>query len=668
MSNGANNVANQFGDLVVTPRTQPTNQSQPTTPKKERPQSQNTKMRQTNAQRQTNSSQVGSSKASGSGKTKYNQKTINRIRTELSNHHGIEKSNEQIIDALNKTGGITKQLSEALKKAKIHGGQSIIQVFKPQNGEVKKASEYKSLYTGQKVRTIAPAGWATKEKDVLALTLGRYASRIKYFKFKRSALLDINKNNYKKFVTCFDAGASNGSLASTLIKSKVPYLTSVATMYDPGHKFRKEWHLNHYIKGAWYYFKRYRNNSLASDNQCYPEHFVDFSPIYINFLYEGKTIYTKMEFIGGKSDNTGSTNSGNAAGGRKSQKSGSTNSSNAVDMKTNLTVSRGSLNVNNNGSKNSNETLRVYVKFLLGNKFDENFFNFISTKIKVLPYKPVVKTIDLNNEGMLYAIRADISHDYDGFKNNINTFKTKLNNEFSNNKFKSYTYKYNKKTTKTKSIARKLIINNRNIIGNTNVNSAPFFIKLLGDLSQIVYCMERNVFFATNDSSALNMAIRLSRSTGQIKRFKAFYEEESKNKVGMLYINYPVSYQMRPKFLTRIMKCSGKMEPISQPGLEVDKLVKQQRNALVLLKNNKNFIEPTLTFKDDKGNLLKNLRREIKKKLASNLPPSTNALRKFVNAEFNSKMERYGLNPEDKKNIMNRLVYDYASVRRNNLN
>ena len=628
-----------------------------------------------NAQRQTNNSQVGSSKASGSGKTKYNQKTINRIRTELSNHHRIEKSNEQIIDALNKTGGITKTLSKALENpTKIHGGQSIIKVFKNQNGEVKKASEYKSLYTGQKVRTIAPSGGATKEKDVLALTLGRYASRIKYFKFKRSALLDINKNNYKKFVTCFDAGASNGSLASTLIKSKVPYLTSVATMYDPGHKFRKEWHLNHYIKGAWYYFKRYRNNSLASDNQCYPEHFVDFSPIHINFLYGNQTIYTKIEFIGGKSDNTGSTNSDNAAGGRKSQKSGSTNSSNAVDMKTKLTVSRGSLNVNNNGSKNSNETLEEYVRFLLGNKFNEDFFKFISTKIKVLPYKPVVKTIDLNNEGMLYAIRADISHDYDGFKNNINTFKTKLRNEFSNNNFRSYTYKYNKKTTKTKSIARKLITNNRNIIGNNNVNSAPFFIKLLGDLSQIVYCMERNVFFATNDSSALNMAIRLSRSTGQIKRFKAFYEEESKNKVGMLYINYPVSYQMRPKFLTRIMKCSGKMESISQPGLEVDKLVKQQRNALVLLKNNKNFIEPTLTFAGGKGELLVYLRRQIQnkldqKKLESNTyAPSTNALRKFVNAEFNSKMERYGLKPEDKKNILDRLVYDYASVRRNNLN
>ena len=651
MSNGANNVANQFGDLVVTPRTQPTNQSQPTTPKKERPQSQNTKMRQTNAQRQTNSSQVGSSKASGSGKTKYNQKTINRIRTELSNHHGIEKSNEQIIDALNKTGGITKQLSEALKKAKIHGGQSIIQVFKPQNGEVKKASEYKSLYTGQKVRTIAPAGWATKEKDVLALTLGRYASRIKYFKFKRSALLDINKNNYKKFVTCFDAGSLNGSLASTLIKSKVPYLTSVATMYDPGHKFRKEWHLNHYIKGAWYYFKRYMMNTSATDNQSYPEHFVDFSPIHINFLYGTKMIYTKIEFLGGKKINNNSNIKNNSV--------------NGSDMKTKLTVSKTSLNPNNNGYKNSNETLKDYVRFLLGKKFTDEFFNFISTKVKVLPYKPVVKTINLNNEGMLYAIRSDISHDYKGFKNNMETFKTKLSEEFNNNKFNSYTYYYNKTTTKTDNINRKIIISDKKEIKNTNRKEAPFFIKLLGDLSQIVYCMERNVFFATNDSSALNMAIRLSRSTGQIKRFKAFYEEETKIKVGMLYINYPVSYKTRPKFLTRIMKCSGKMEPIPQQELEVDKLIKQQQQALVLA-NNKKFIEPTLTFKGPKGQLLENLRNEIQKKLKKNPNTNANSLRKFVNEELEE--TNIILSNNDKNNLMKRLVYDYASLRRKNLN
>ena len=83
--------------------------------------------------------------------------------------------------------------------------------------------------------------------------------------------------------------------------------------------------------------------------------------------------------------------------------------------------------------------------------------------------------------------------------------------------------------------------------------------------------------------------------------------------------------------------------------------------------NNKKFIDPTLTFTDGKGELLKNLRKAIQNKLASNnYAPSTNALRKFVNEALNE--TNVNLSNNNKKNIMNRLVYDYASLRRKNLN
>ncbi|MGA0212669.1 MAG: hypothetical protein ACO3JH_06760, partial [Flavobacteriaceae bacterium] len=539
-------MAKQLGEMVVnnnvgmtTPRNRPTNTSQPGAPIKAKPLSQNQSMLQTNAQRKLNVNQGVPSRTRENlineimRVTKFNRQKSENYITSIESSDKGKKFKQIVIDKVLTKGGQIKGSSIVGKTLSKNGFNTKIKVVNP--NAAKPASNYKSIIKNQKIFKKQERGVAASDKDVLALTLGRYASRIKYFKFKRSALLDINKNNYKKFVTCFDAGSLNGSLASTLIKSKVPYLTSVATMYDPGHKFRKEWHLNHYIKGAWYYFKRHMMNTSATDNQCYPEHFVDFSPIHINFLYGDKKIYTKIEFLGGVKIINKNNNSNNK-----------NNSVNGSDMKTKLTVSKTSLNPNSNGYKNSNETLKDYVRFLLGKKFTDEFFNFISTKVKVLPYKPVVKTINLNNEGMLYAIRSDISHDYKGFKNNMETFKTKLSEEFKNNKFNSYTYYYNKKTTKTDNINRKIIISDKKEIKNTNRKEAPFFIKLLGDLSQIVYCMERNVFFATNDSSALNMAIRLSRSTGQIKRFKAFYEEETKIKVGMLYINYPVSYRMRP--------------------------------------------------------------------------------------------------------------------------
>ena len=242
----------------------------------------------------------------------------------------------------------------------------------------------------------------------------------------------------------------------------------------------------------------------------------------------------------------------------------------------------------------------------------------------------------------------------------INYFK--LNEEFG--KKINYTYTYEGKSTKTNPINRTFISSNKNKI--TNPETAPFVIKLLGDLSQIVYCMERNVFFATFDASALNMAIRLSRVTNEIKRFKAFYEEDKKNKIGMLYINYPASHKTRPKF--RIPTVLGNLE-LENPELEVDKLIEQQRYFLAVEQRRK-FKQPTITFTNNKGEvnnkgiILENLRGKIKKKLKNN--PTDNSLRKFVTNELSK--AKTNLTNKDKNNIMNRLVYDYASLQRQNLN
>ena len=729
MSNGANNVANQFGDLVVTPRTQPTNQSQPTTPKKERPQSQNTKMRQTNAQRPLNFNQG----ASTSGGTNNSRDIVARFIKNYSNKGKdkgsfgkqdsfnaikyAELTNEDIENiakrsSLNKRGASDiqkKTINKLLRgfkivislKKKANQARSVNEKTKKKAEAVRAAedereakgirpaSDYRSLVVGGKIYTEvgkggrkgSKKGRESKEKDILALTMGRYASKIKYFKFKRGATFNINEKNYKSFVTCFDAGAEGGSLKDILKRSRAPYLTSVATMYDPGHQFRKDWHLNHYIKNAFYYFSKHENQVKNLKIQNYPDHFIDFSPIHINFLYKGNIIYTKIEFLGVYANINNKNNKNNENNENNGKKKNIENKNDIADMTTKLTVSSSKIPTNNLVNPNPIEILKKYIlNFLLAKK-DKNkkdrFWDFISKRIKVLSYKPVVKTINLDNEGMRLSIISDIRHDYNFKKYNgsirkknnmtenkfydemINYFK--LNEEFG--KKINYTYTYEGKSTKTNPINRTFISSNKNKI--TNPETAPFVIKLLGDLSQIVYCMERNVFFATFDASALNMAIRLSRVTNEIKKFKAFYEEETKNKVGMLYINYPASYKTKPRF--RIPTVLGNLE-LENPELEVDKLTEQQRYFLSFEQRRK-FIEPTLTFADVKGELLQKLRLAIKKKLASNLPPSTNALRKFVTNEFiNAKNRGIILSNNDKKNILDRLVYDYASVRRNNLN
>jgi len=281
----------------------------------------------------------------------------------------------------------------------------------------------------------------------------------------------------------------------------------------------------------------------------------------------------------------------------------------------------------------------------------------------------VVKTINLNNEGMRLSIISDIRHDYN-FKTKYNksirtesenNFYAKMINYFKlNEEFgKKFTYTYeSKNTTKTNSINRTFISSTNSII--TNPATAPFVIKLLGDLSQIVYCMERNVFFATFDASALNMAIRLSRVTNEIKRFKAFYEEDKKNKIGMLYINYPASHKTRPKF--RIPTVLGNLE-LENPELEVDKLTQQQRYFLAVEQRRK-FKQPTLTFKGDKGSLLDKLRIQIKNKLISNPKATENSLREFVNDKLNN--AKINLTNQDKNNINNRLIYDNKSLKRKN--
>ena len=74
----------------------------------------------------------------------------------------------------------------------------------------------------------------------------------------------------------------------------------------------------------------------------------------------------------------------------------------------------------------------------------------------------------------------------------------------------------------------------------------------------------------------------------------------------------------------------------------------------------------TPTFMGPKGQLLKNLRNEIQRKLKKNPNTNANSLRKFVNEELEE--TNIILSNNDKNNLMKRLVYDYASLRRKNLN
>ena len=341
-NNGTQNVTNRLDELTLkTPRNQGISpKTTPKAPKKTSIKSINTRMNNSSARRPL--LQGETSTTSGSENPK--NKVIRMIRETytLNNSASLKVltnanlTNNQIEAVAGRTKlnltGLKGNIKESLQKLKAQGAKAQKEAQKDKKAQkkaitiqkqaeakaqkeaqkeaereekgIRPASDYKSLVVGSKIYTGGKGtGKESKEKESLALTLGRYASRIKYFKFKRSALLNINRENYKRFVTCFDAGAEGGSLKSMLLKSKAPYLTSVATMYDPGHKFRKDWHLNHYIKGAWYYFKRHHNKLQINNNQRYPDHFVDFSPIYINFLYGEKTIYTKIEFLGGANIN-----------------------------------------------------------------------------------------------------------------------------------------------------------------------------------------------------------------------------------------------------------------------------------------------------------------------------------------------------------------------------
>jgi len=395
-----------------------------------------------------------------------------------------------------------------------------------------KISNVRFIVGGQYGITKKPDGKEYKEVDMLLFSLYKYSNKIKIYKVSRGKSPMIDGKNYSKFALAYDQDRKD-LIKDIIKKSEVPYVTSCATLYDSGEFYRFSVNLQESLRTI---FRMNYNNGGENKNihvYSYPRHIVDFNPINIIFIYDKKEIAYSISFQNSKVDPK-------CKNYLPLLKTGGISKNNSIDLekiyKTYLKTYLSELGCND-------EKTNAFYKYLK----DINFVKFVENK-------PIVKTVDLNDEKIRRAIQGDMWHD---FKNKFTSkyptneyFDNKLKNEFNTNV--NFMFDPTKETPKKTNSTH---IFKPDVPGNISFENAPFICKTLGDLGQIIYCMERNVFFGTGDQSAVSMGINLSRQIGNVKKLKVIFESPKEKSIQTFaYVNFPSNYEPSLRYLNTTNK------------------------------------------------------------------------------------------------------------------
>jgi len=683
-SNRTQNVTNRLDELTLkTPRNQPINTSQPGAPIKEKPLSQNQSMLQTNAKRKLNVKQGGSSNITNANASRVVKK-FPSLGSKNAAFEALKSLNKNQLSAilnseeLNQSPkrGATPKILQPLRNAvstiikKMEENKKLREEQAKKN-ELARKEKIKSMKKEQKPHNIKTArtlvsrqkkiinGSKTEitEDDVYFHTMYKFAKKMKVYRLEKINKLIINNKNYKSFMICYDQDSKN-LVKSAILISNLPYVTNVANLFDPGEGLRKIINFDFYIKSQ--YIEYRKNNNLYSDH---PIHIVDYSPMNIKFKLNDKTVDYYLQFI---PDNL---------------------------PRTKLTTGQIGYNYNNYVPK---EYFKKHIRKII-DKDDEGFVDYLLNNnfVKIKKFDIIKFTLNLDDEKVLRAIQNDMIHDFSDkpvFSKLLfdGLFKNTIKNEFNKNTryFFNSPDPYSRNTSKS-TLSQNLFLPNQN--GQYNTSNTPIITKTLGDLSQIIYCIKNNVIYATGDKSAINMAINVSRNTNNIKRLKLLIEEPSNyHQQLLIYLNYPTNFKTNLKYeinKTKKVKTIEEINTFKELQRQAKALgynLKQPSNIRIPSENNtetyretslskfkgvNKMASATPTFKNNKGkgSLLVDLRKEIQKRLASN--PTNKSLRKFVNEEIaNAKNKGIILSPNNENNIRKRLIYEYDSLRRNNLN
>ena len=485
------------------------------------------------------------SKKSGSSMSKSSKSTTRKFiapMKTINNYLSRGNSNaaREVVSKLVKKGipGISKNKLKKAEKSMIQYINNVSQITKrnavPINVQkpatpvkIPTMRNAKFLVAGQKVIAKNQGGRIVSDSDVFYFTMNKYADKIKLFKSTTAHNPYITTQNYKRFATCYDQ-QSKALIESLVYKSELPNVTSCATLFDPGESLRKIITLSEFIK------TQYMLLNSNTFSYSYPRQIVDFSPISVTFVFNGRNVKYTIYY----NKNSDKESPSLVAGGEPL-----------------------------NGITDANDFLMKRVKKILG--VDANVAGTLINQLvnrnmmKIKKIEPINFTINLNDEKVRRIIQSDTYHDFKP-KNNVKKtkdtkfdflksnreFDAKISYEFNQNI--NFTYdKVKEKETVKGSSSGAIFYGN----GTVTIATAPTIVKTLGDLFQILYCMKRNVFFATGDISAMAMGINIAREVNSIRRLKIIGEEPKgkSSKIGadsrlFFYVNYPASFKPDIKF------------------------------------------------------------------------------------------------------------------------
>jgi len=485
------------------------------------------------------------SKPQGISKSKDGKSTTRKFiapMKTINNYISRGNSNaaREVVSKLVKKGipGISKNKLKKAEKSMIQYINNVSQITKrnavPMNVQKPATPEKiptmrnaKFLVAGQKVVAKNLGGRIVSDSDVFYFTMNKYADKIKLFKSTTAHNPYITSQNYKRFATCYDQ-QSKALIESLVYKSELPNVTSCATLFDPGESLRKIITLSEFIK------TQYMLLNSNTFSYPYPRQIVDFSPISVTFVFNGRNVKYTIYY----NKNSDKESPSLVAGGEPL-----------------------------NGITDAKDFLMKRVKKILG--VDANVAGTLINQLvnrnmmKIKKIEPINFTINLNDEKVRRIIQSDTYHDFKP-KNNVKKtkdtkfdflksnreFDAKISYEFNQNI--NFTYdKVKEKETVKGSSSGSIFYGN----GTVTIATAPTIVKTLGDLFQILYCMKRNVFFATGDISAMAMGINIAREVNSIRRLKIIGEEPKgkSSKIGadsrlFFYVNYPASFKPDIKF------------------------------------------------------------------------------------------------------------------------
>ena len=364
---------------------------------------------------------------------------------------------------------------------------------------------------------------STTNKILLENTFKKNKNIINFKTFNSAYYIKVDKNNYKKFILSIDHENQDDRRFTKLVDLGCPVDNNLARLYDNGQVFLKQHNFEKFIRKNYKIWDSIKNkNYRITESEIYPRYIINFSPIIFRIKFSNKFIWVIYNY----------SNASNVEKRKVSIEIMKDEYRNQIITK-NGTLTTGMFK-HQRTKKELRELIKRQISKIIKNDDTDQFFKFLTEDLKLLDIDDNfyygkngkdVFTVDLDDPELFRSFYNDIIHDDFKFLRNKNYYNEeqlfyKLWDEFNlGDVYSGWKLDSGYPTKKTTSNHIFLMPTRENIetkrrsgVEVVNPNS-PVSAKTLGDIGQIVYCIINKKIFASGDSSAVNIAISIAKSS-----------------------------------------------------------------------------------------------------------------------------------------------------------